>query len=81
LFKQILNGNKNEISRSNIINKIATIQNLISNSIRESENGLKPHSYELSFSVSSNLLETKKLKKNIISDSKILINKKIKILK
>ena len=42
--KQIEKGNKKKISRSKIKNKIATIKNLISNSVRESEKGLKPHS-------------------------------------
>lgn len=79
--KQTTNGNKNEISRSNIKNKIATIQNFMLNSERESLNGLKPHSYIVNFSASSNLDDKAYDKKKIIVDKITLKIKKLKIHK
>ena len=60
---------------------MATMKNLISNSVRESEKGLKPHSYVVNFSASSILTDNKNDKKKIIVDKTILKIKKRKILK
>jgi len=46
----ILQGNKKEISKSKIINKIPTKKNLTSNFCRESPKGSNPHSYTETFS-------------------------------
>ena len=78
---QTTKGNKYEISKSNIRNKIATIQNLTLNSDRESLKGLNPHSYIVNFSASSSFEDRTKDRKKIIVESTILNIKNIKINK
>ena len=61
LPNEIAHGNRKALSKSNIINKIATKYNLTSNSSLESSNGSNPHSYAESFSGSGLLGERIKL--------------------
>jgi hypothetical protein len=53
LYKDITQGNINEISKSKIINKIPTKKNRTSNFCLESLKGSNPHSYIVTFSLSS----------------------------
>lgn len=57
------------------------MQNLTSNSVRESEKGLKPHSYAVNFSASSIFVERTNDRKKMTVDKTILKTKKRKILK
>ena len=55
----MLHGNKNDISKSNIINNIPTKKNRTSNCFLLSVNGANPHSYVDTFSASGLLFANK----------------------
>ena len=75
--KDMAQGNKKAISKSKIINKIATKKNLTSNSILESLKASKPHSYAESFSASGFFGENKKFNTTNPTLNPKAINRKI----
>ena len=76
---QILHGNKNEISKSKIINKIATRKNLTSNFCLESPKGSNPHSYTDTFSASGLFIPNTYDAPGITQESTVLITTNTKI--
>ena len=75
LPSEIAQGNKNAISKSKIINKIATKQKRTSKTVRASLKGSNPHSYAESFSTDGRCVAIKKDKKKIILDKPRLMKK------
>jgi len=74
-IKTILQGNKKEISKSKMMNRIPIKKNLTSNFWRESPYGSKPHSYTETFS-GSGFLTANKYEAPTIIKAKITATKK-----